>query len=112
MRPVAAKERKLNPDGYVHARDVNEYQRLRDQALMWQRATEEMLDRIGLRPGMSCLDVGSGPGVGGRSRHAPPWPSSIACSRACSGPTAAISGQDDNCPRSSRRRVSDFPTAL
>jgi ubiquinone/menaquinone biosynthesis C-methylase UbiE len=62
MRPVAAKARKLNPDGYVHARDVNEYQRLRDQALMWQRATEEVLDRIDLRPGMSCLDVGSGPG--------------------------------------------------
>jgi len=59
---VAAKARKLNPDGYVHARDVNEYQRLRDQALMWQRATEEVLDRIDLRPGMSCLDVGSGPG--------------------------------------------------
>ena len=59
---MAAKARKLNPDGYVHARDVNEYQRLRDQALMWQRATEEVLDRIGLRPGMSCLDVGSGPG--------------------------------------------------
>ena len=59
---MAAKARKLNPDGYVHARDVNEYQRLRDQALMWQRATEEVLDRIDLRPGMSCLDVGSGPG--------------------------------------------------
>ena len=52
-----------NPDGYVHARDLNEYQRLRDQALMWQRATEEVLDRIGLRPGVSCLDVGSGPGA-------------------------------------------------
>jgi len=61
MRPVAAKARKLNPD--VHVRDLNEYQRLRDQALMWQRATEEVLDRIGLRPGMSCLDVGSGPGA-------------------------------------------------
>jgi ubiquinone/menaquinone biosynthesis C-methylase UbiE len=52
-----------NPDGYVHARDMNEYQRLRDQAQMWQRATEEVLDRIGLGPGMSCLDVGSGPGA-------------------------------------------------
>jgi ubiquinone/menaquinone biosynthesis C-methylase UbiE len=62
MRPVAAKARKLDPDGNVHARDVNEYQRLRAQAMMWQRATEEVLDRIGLAPGMSCLDVGSGPG--------------------------------------------------
>ncbi len=59
---VAAKAQKANPDGYVHARDQNEYQRLRDQASMWQRATEEVLDRVGLEPGMSCLDVGSGPG--------------------------------------------------
>ncbi len=54
---------KANPDGYVHARDLNEYQRLRDQALMWQRATEAVLDRVGLKAGMSCLDVGSGPGA-------------------------------------------------
>ena len=60
---MAAKAQKANPDGYVHSRDPNEYQRLRDQALMWQRATEEVLDRIGLKPGMSCLDVGSGPGA-------------------------------------------------
>jgi ubiquinone/menaquinone biosynthesis C-methylase UbiE len=60
---VAAKAQQVNPDGYVHARDVNEYQRLRDQALMWQRATQEVLDRVGLKPGMSCLDVGAGPGA-------------------------------------------------
>ena len=60
---MAAKAQQVNPDGYVHARDVNEYQRLRDQALMWQRATQEVLDRVGLKPGMSCLDVGSGPGA-------------------------------------------------
>jgi len=59
---VAAKARKLGPDSHVHTRDVDEYQRLRAQAMMWQRATEEVLDRIGLAPGMSCLDVGSGPG--------------------------------------------------
>ncbi|MGZ8416529.1 MAG: methyltransferase domain-containing protein [Methyloceanibacter sp.] len=64
---MAAKAEKANRDGYVHARDVNEYQRLRDQALMWQRATEEVLDRAGLKPGMSCLDVGSGPGAVMRS---------------------------------------------
>jgi len=63
MRPVAAKARKLGPDSHVHTRDVDEYQRLRAQAMMWQRATEEVLDRIGLAPGMSCLDVGSGPGA-------------------------------------------------
>lgn len=60
---MAEKARESNPDGYVHARNVSEYQRLRDQALMWQRATEEVFDRIGLGPGMSCLDVGSGPGA-------------------------------------------------
>jgi SAM-dependent methyltransferase len=60
---VAAKAQKLNPDGYVHARDVAEYRRLRDQALMWQSATEAVLDRVGLKSGMSCLDVGSGPGA-------------------------------------------------
>jgi ubiquinone/menaquinone biosynthesis C-methylase UbiE len=51
-----------HPDGYVHARDDEEYQRLRDQAGLWQGTTEALLDRIGLASGMSCLDVGSGPG--------------------------------------------------
>ncbi len=51
-----------NPDGYVHARDAEEYQRLRNQGAMWRGATEALLNRIGLKPGMSCLDVGSGPG--------------------------------------------------
>ena len=60
---MASEARKLNPDGYIHARDAEEYQRLRDQALMWQSATEQVLDRIGLSPGMSALDVGSGPGA-------------------------------------------------
>ena len=58
-----ARARKANPDGYVHARDAKEYQRLRDQARMWQGATEHVLDAVGLGPGMSCLDVGSGPGA-------------------------------------------------
>lgn len=58
-----ARARKANPDGYVHARDAKEYQRLRDQARMWQEATEHVLDAVGLGPGMSCLDVGSGPGA-------------------------------------------------
>jgi ubiquinone/menaquinone biosynthesis C-methylase UbiE len=63
MRPVTAKARELNPDSSVQARDVAEYQRLRVQAQMWQRATEELLERIGLKPGMSCLDVGAGSGA-------------------------------------------------
>jgi ubiquinone/menaquinone biosynthesis C-methylase UbiE len=60
---VAREARKLNPDGYIHARDADEYQRLRDQALMWQGATEELLDQVGLGRGMRALDVGSGPGA-------------------------------------------------
>ncbi len=59
---MARQARKVNPDGYIHARDSDEYQRLRDQARMWQKATEEVLDQVGLKPGMSVLDVGSGPG--------------------------------------------------
>lgn len=59
---MTAKTQEASPDGYVHSRDVAEYQRLGEQAQMWQRATEELLDRIGLKPGISCLDVGSGPG--------------------------------------------------
>jgi 2-polyprenyl-3-methyl-5-hydroxy-6-metoxy-1,4-benzoquinol methylase len=55
--------RKVNPDGYIHARDAGEYQRLRDQASMWQSATEAVLDKVGLGQGMSALDVGAGPGA-------------------------------------------------
>jgi ubiquinone/menaquinone biosynthesis C-methylase UbiE len=55
--------RKANPDGYIHARDADEYQRLRDQARMWQSATEAVLDQVGLGQGMSALDVGAGPGA-------------------------------------------------
>jgi predicted methyltransferase len=58
-----AKARKTNPDGYVHTRDAREYQRLRDQARMWQGDTAGVLAAVGLGPGMSCLDVGSGPGA-------------------------------------------------
>ena len=55
--------RKANPDGYVHTRDAREYQRLRDQARMWQGATAEVLAAVGLGARMNCLDVGSGPGA-------------------------------------------------
>ena len=47
--------RKVNPDGYIHARDAGEYQRLRDQASMWQSATEAVLDKVGLGQGMPVL---------------------------------------------------------
>jgi 2-polyprenyl-3-methyl-5-hydroxy-6-metoxy-1,4-benzoquinol methylase len=60
---VASEALKLNLDGYVHARDADEYQRLRDQALMWEGATEALFDHVGLVRGMSVLDVGSGSGA-------------------------------------------------
>lgn len=60
---MAAQAQTANPDGYVHSRDPAEYQRLREQALLWQRSSGEVLDSIGLGPGMSCLDVGAGPGA-------------------------------------------------
>jgi hypothetical protein len=50
-----ARARKANPDGYVHTRDAKEYQRLRDQARMWEEATAHVLAAVGLGPGMSCL---------------------------------------------------------
>src|SRR5262245_46614287 len=60
---VARGAAKVNPDGYIHARDADEYQRLRDQARMWQAATEAVLDKVGLTSGMSALAVGAGPGA-------------------------------------------------
>ena len=44
-------------------REPNDYQRLLEQAAMWRRASEHVLDRVDLQPGMSCLDVGTGAGA-------------------------------------------------
>lgn len=63
LEVAMARARKVNPDGHVHARDAKEYQRLRDQARMWQEATAQVLATVELGPGMSCLDVGCGPGA-------------------------------------------------
>ena len=54
---------RLNPAkmAMLHAREAVEYQRLRSQAAMWQKAKDALLDRPALAPGMPCLDVGSGP---------------------------------------------------
>jgi ubiquinone/menaquinone biosynthesis C-methylase UbiE len=43
-------------------RTPEEYQRLRRQAKVWEPATMRVLRKAGLRKGMSCLDVGCGPG--------------------------------------------------
>jgi ubiquinone/menaquinone biosynthesis C-methylase UbiE len=63
LEVAMARARKVNPKGPVHARDAKDYQRLRDQARMWQEATARVLATVGLGPGMSCLDVGCGPGA-------------------------------------------------
>jgi len=49
-------------DGYVMERSPEEYERLRDQACMWEPETARLLDRAGLARGERCLDVGCGPG--------------------------------------------------
>ncbi len=47
---------------YLLGRTSREYQRLRAQARLWEDATARVFDRVGLGPGMHCLDVGCGPG--------------------------------------------------
>lgn len=49
-------------DEYVLGRTSAEYQRLRKQSEALEPATRRVLEQIGLRQGMSCLDVGCGPG--------------------------------------------------
>ena len=49
-------------DGYIMGRTTEEYQRLRSQARVWEPVTRRLLGQMDLRPGMSCLDVGCGPG--------------------------------------------------
>src|SRR5512143_2557560 len=49
-------------DAYPLGRTSPEYQRLRLQAKMWEPTTQRVLQEIGLRAGMRCLDVGCGPG--------------------------------------------------
>jgi ubiquinone/menaquinone biosynthesis C-methylase UbiE len=47
---------------YALGRSPEEYDRLRTQARVWEDATGRLLDRVGLGPGATCLDVGCGPG--------------------------------------------------
>jgi ubiquinone/menaquinone biosynthesis C-methylase UbiE len=58
----------LDPSGsapesnYVMGRTSEEYERLRRQAKLLEPITRSVLQRIGLSTGMSCLDLGCGPG--------------------------------------------------
>jgi ubiquinone/menaquinone biosynthesis C-methylase UbiE len=49
-------------DTYVLGRTVEEYERLRAQARMYEEATRRTLEKAGIALGMRCLDAGSGPG--------------------------------------------------
>ncbi|MGD0613661.1 MAG: methyltransferase domain-containing protein [Anaerolineales bacterium] len=49
-------------DDYILGRTSAEYQRLRTQAKVWEEATKRVLLKAGLHTGMSCLDIGCGPG--------------------------------------------------
>jgi ubiquinone/menaquinone biosynthesis C-methylase UbiE len=47
---------------YVMGRTSDEYERLRRQSKLLEPITRSVLERIGLSTGMSCLDLGCGPG--------------------------------------------------
>jgi SAM-dependent methyltransferase len=47
---------------YILERNQEEYERLCEQARMWEPATARIFERIGLSPGATCLDAGCGPG--------------------------------------------------
>jgi ubiquinone/menaquinone biosynthesis C-methylase UbiE len=49
-------------DDYIMGRTSAEYQRLRTQAKVWEEATRRVLLKAGMHAGMSCLDLGCGPG--------------------------------------------------
>ncbi|HEX5494454.1 MAG TPA: methyltransferase domain-containing protein [Mycobacteriales bacterium] len=48
---------------YVLGTTAQEYERVRRQAQLWERATERVLDRVDPAVGSRCLDAGCGPGV-------------------------------------------------
>ena len=56
--PIASAPR----SNYVMGRTSEEYERLRRQSKMLEPITASVLDRLGLSTGMSCLELGCGPG--------------------------------------------------
>ena len=47
---------------YLLGVNTKELERLRFQHGVWKRVTDGLFDRIGVKPGWKCLDVGGGPG--------------------------------------------------
>jgi SAM-dependent methyltransferase len=52
----------VSPNDYQFGRRPEEHQRIRRQAKVWEPSTMRIFQQIGLREGMQCLDIGSGPG--------------------------------------------------
>src|SRR5688572_17876789 len=50
-------------DEYILGTDVEELERLRFQHQVWVKEQYELLERAGVRAGMSVLDLGCGPGL-------------------------------------------------
>jgi ubiquinone/menaquinone biosynthesis C-methylase UbiE len=50
----------MSAPGYLLSSRAPELERLRVQARVWEPEAEAMLDQIGIRPGMRCIDVGCG----------------------------------------------------
>ncbi len=49
-------------DDYAMGRTAAEYERLRRQARVLEPLTRRVLEQVGIQSGMSCVDVGCGPG--------------------------------------------------
>jgi SAM-dependent methyltransferase len=54
--------RKNNNDEYLLGVNKTELERLRFQHKVWQQNTDSFLDKLSIKRGWKCLDVGAGPG--------------------------------------------------
>ena len=62
MSSIDAPTLQHNTESYILGRTTDEYERLRQQSRVLEPITRTVLERAGLTRGMSCLDVGCGPG--------------------------------------------------
>ncbi len=59
---MGLKSASMSFDDYIMGRTSEEYQRLHGQAQIWEVDTKRVLQQVSLKGGMTCLDVGCGPG--------------------------------------------------